>query len=68
MRIKGQKSSRAATLDALYQSLRELEGGVLEPQKKEDEEITDVHLEEEAEEVPTVTTLDNGRVQLRIPL
>jgi len=41
MRIKGQKSSRAATLDALYQSLRELEGGVLEPQKKEDEEITD---------------------------
>ena len=40
----------------------------LVPEVHEDEEITDVHLEEEAEEVPTVTTLDNGRVQLRIPL
>ena len=29
MRIKGQKSSRAATLHDLYQSLRNLEGGVL---------------------------------------
>ena len=27
-RMKGQKSSRAATLDALYQSLRNLEGGI----------------------------------------
>lgn len=40
MRVKGQKSSRAATLDALYQSLRDLKGGILEPQKKEDEEKT----------------------------
>ncbi len=28
IRMKGQKSSRAATLDALYQSMRNLEGGV----------------------------------------
>ena len=34
MRIKGQKSSRAATLNALYQSIRNIEGGVgvIEPE------------------------------------
>jgi hypothetical protein len=34
MRMKGQKSSRAATLNALYQSIRNIEGGVgvIEPQ------------------------------------
>ena len=38
-RMKGQKSSRAATLDALYQSIRNLEGGIglIEPKGEKGE-------------------------------
>jgi len=60
------KKVQAELLAAQQAEIERLES--LVPEVHEDEEITDVHLEEEAEEVPTVTTLDNGRVQLRIPL
>jgi len=60
------KKAQAELLAAQQAEIERLES--LVPEVHEDEEITDVHLEEEAEEVPTVTTLDNGRVQLRIPL
>lgn len=40
MRIKGQKTSRAATLNALYQSLRNIPGGtVIEPEGEVDNKI-----------------------------
>jgi hypothetical protein len=40
MRIKGQKTSRAATLNALYQSLRNIPGGtVIEPEGEVDTKI-----------------------------
>ena len=60
------KKVQAELIEAQQAEIERLES--LVPEVHEDEEVTDVHLEEEAEEVPTVTTLDNGRVQLRIPL
>jgi len=43
MRVKGQKSSRAATLNALYQSMRNIEGGVgiVEPEGPTDKDVKD---------------------------
>ena len=49
MRIKGQKSSRAATLNALYQSIRNIEGGVgvIEPEG----EVVDVVTAQDPKEI-----------------
>jgi hypothetical protein len=49
MRIKGQKSSRAATLNALYQSIRNIEGGVgvVEPEG----EVIDVATAQDPKEI-----------------
>ena len=60
------KKVQAELIAAQQAEIERLES--LVPVVHEDEEISDVHLEEEAEEVPVITTLDNGRQSLRIPL
>ena len=60
------KKVQAELIAAQQAEIERLES--LVPEVHEDEEVSDVHLEEEAEEVPVITTLDNGRQSLRIPL
>ena len=60
------KKVQAELIAAQQAEIERLES--LVPEVHEDEEVSDIHLEEEADEVPTVTTLDNGRQSLRIPL
>jgi len=60
------KKVQAELIAAQQAEIERLES--LVPEVHEDEEVSDVHLEEEAEEVPVITTLDNGRYSLRIPL
>lgn len=58
VRMKGQKSSRAATLNALYQSMRGLEGGVgLIPVPTSDETNTDINT---STGVDTTSGVDTG--------
>jgi hypothetical protein len=61
MRMKGQKSSRAATLNALYQSIRNIEGGVgvIEPEG----EVVDVVTAQDPKAIESKnkeTTADGG--------
>ena len=60
------KKVQAELIAAQQAEIERLES--LVPEVHEDEEVSDIHLEEEVDEVPTVTTLDNGRQSLRIPL
>ena len=60
------KKVQAELIAAQQEEIERLQS--LVPEVHEDEEVSDVHLEEEAEEVPVITTLDNGRQSLRIPL